>query len=216
MKANTYYQLVGIILISTMMSCSQQKDFTPDLTQISNNSLWTIHNREAHMHGGEIHLNGKPADGLLWLNDYEFSNGKIDLDIKGRDDMGKSFVGFAFHGLNDSTFDAVYFRPFNFKSPERNGHSVQYISHPINTWRKLRTDFPEKYENKLSEVPDPDSWFHATIVIDYPNVKVFVNNSDVPSLEVDQLSAREKGWLGFWVGHGSDGMFRNLTISPAK
>ena len=68
----------------------------------------------------------------------------------------------AFHGLNDTTFDAVYFRPFNFNNPARNGHSVQYISHPEFPWYKLRK---EQYENLINPVPEPNDWFHVLIIM---------------------------------------------------
>src|SRR6266487_177262 len=68
--------------------------------------------------------------------------------------------------VNDSTtFDAIYFRPFNFFNPERNTHSVQYISMPDHPWQQLRQDFPGKYESKIYNPPNPDDWFHATIEI---------------------------------------------------
>lgn len=203
--------IIGILILA-QFSCAQQKDLIPDLSKIGDSSVWTLYNREASVNDDIVHLDGQPLDGLLWLKDSDFCNGKIELDIKGEDLQGRSFVGLAFHGLNDSTFDAIYFRPFNFENPDRNGHSVQYISHPLNTWRKLRTDFPEKYENPVSPVPDPDDWFHVTIIINYPEVKVFVNDSEEPSLVINQISQRKTGWIGFWVGHGSEGYFRNLEL----
>ena len=205
-----------IAVISSLFSCSQYRNFIPDLSETSDTTVWHLHNRTANVEDGVVHLDGKPFDGILWHKNFEFINGKIELDIKGKNDPGKSFVGIAFHGLNDSTFDAVYFRPFNFQNQERSGHSVQYISHPTYTWRKLRAEHPEKYENPVIPVPDPDDWFHATIVVDYPSVKVFVNDSEKPSLVVNQMSDRQKGWIGFWVGHGSEGYFRNLVIIPGN
>ncbi len=187
----------------------------PDLSRVKDPGLWVLHNRDLTIESdGSIHLNAKPADGLLWIKEPQFANGTIECDIRGKDLQGQSFVGLAFHGLNDSTFDAVYFRPFNFKNEERNGHSVQYISHPVNTWYKLREEHPGTYENKLDPVPEPEEWFHATIEIAYPVVKVFVNHSEEPSLQITQLSTRKKGWIGFWVGNGSEGSFRNLKFSP--
>jgi hypothetical protein len=151
--------------------------------------------------------------GLLWFNGLALSNGKIELDIKGLDKQGMSFVGIAFHGINDSTYDAIYFRPFNFKNPDRKGHSIQYISHPKNTWYKLREERPSEFENTVSPVPDPDDWFHVTISIEFPIVKVYVNNASKPSLEIKQLSNQKEGWVGFWVGNNSDGYFRNLKVN---
>ena len=51
---------------------------------------WTAHNREAAFDQGIIHLNANESDGILWLNDAVFKNGTIELDIKGKDERGKS------------------------------------------------------------------------------------------------------------------------------
>jgi len=202
----------AFLLLSGITYQVQSQVLSPDLSTIKDPDKWTLHNREI-VDDDVVHLNGQPGDGFLWINDYTFKNGTIDVDIKGVDVRGQSFVGIAFHILNDSTFDAIYFRPFNFKSPERKGHSVQYISHPKNTWYFLRENFPEKYENPVKPVPDPTGWFHATIVVEYPKVIVFVDNSKEPSLVVEQLSDRKAGNLGFWVGHNSEGWFKNLKIT---
>lgn len=203
--------ILFVALILSFSAMAQPRVLVPDLSTISNSDHWTVYNREANF-DGNVYLSANTGDGLLYLKDVEFKNGKIELDIKGKNTPGRSFVGVAFHGLNNETFDAVYFRPFNFKNPQRNSHSVQYISMPEYDWSKLRNEHPGKYENTVLPVPDPDSWFHATMVVHYPEVKVFVNDSEEPSLVVDQISNRKSGWLGFWVGNGSDGSFKNLKI----
>ena len=81
--------------------------------------------------------------------------------------------------------------------------------------KRLRNEHPGKYENTVEPAPDPTSWVHARIVVAYPKITVFVNNAEAPSLEVEQLSDRKSGWVGFWVGNGSGGDFANLKISPA-
>lgn len=193
---------------------AQKKELIPDLSEVINSEVWSVVNRKASFDQG-VYLDKRPGDGVLYLKDFVLANGKIELDIKGKNEQGASFVGIAFHGLNDSTFDAVYFRPFNFKSPDpgRSSHSVQYHAEPQYGWSRLRQEFPGKYESAINPVPDPDSWFHATVIIEYPAVKVFVDNSETPSLTVTQLSTRKKGWIGFWVGNTSDGYFRNLKIT---
>jgi hypothetical protein len=191
---------------------------SPDLSTVHNPEIWGIHNRIITYIEAEnaVHFNAQSGDGVVWLQNMEFENGIIELDIKGTDVRGRSFVGLAFHGLDEETFDAIYFRPFNFKSPERKGHAVQYISHPEKTWSYLRTNFPEQYENPVTPVPDPNDWFHAKIVIEYPSIKVYVNNSEVSSLEIKQLSDRKKGWIGFWAGNNSDGTYKNLIIKKSE
>lgn len=174
---------------------------------------FTVFNREATYEDGVAHLDSRPGDGVLWLAGSEFKNGTIELDIKGKNTPGRSFVGLAFHGKDNETYDAVYFRPFNFKHPERNNHSVQYIAMPENDWATLRKAFPGKYENAIDPIPEvADDWFHATIEINYPQVKVYINGSAQPALEVTQLSTRKYGKIGFWVGNGSEGWFKNLEI----
>src|SRR6266480_2388283 len=122
--------------------------------------------------------------------------------------------GVAFLGVDGTTSDAVYFRPFNFKAadPARHAHAVQYVSHPTYTWDKLRAEQPGKYEQPVSTAPDPNGWFHVRVVIAAPQVKVFVNEAKEPSLVVTQLSDRRKGRVGLWVGNNSAGDFANLTI----
>lgn len=174
---------------------------------------WNVLNRNVSYSDGVIHLDAQEKDGVLWVNNENFKNGVIELDIKGKDLQGESFVGVAFHGQDNKTFEGVYFRPFNFKSADRNSHSVQYISVPDNDWSFLRNKYPGKYEHTILPVPDPDDWFHAKIVMDYPTIKVYVNNNVQSTLEVHQISAREVGNIGVWVGNGSEGWFKNFTIT---
>lgn len=201
------------------VSFAQSKPLIPDLSKINNEEIWRVNNREVkllYIDGKPvIYLDSKPGDGVVWLKSLDFQNGIIEIDIKGKDVQGSSFVGIASRGVNDSTFDAVYFRPFNFlnKDPVRKSHSVQYVSYPVYSWEKLRNDFPGKYENVINPVPDPNSFFHAKIVIQKPKLKVYVNGSAEPSLSVEELSARQGGSIGLWVGNYSDGFFSNLKIT---
>lgn len=216
MKTTISVSVFILLLICTQLASAQQKEIVPDLSKVKDNAFWTAHNREVNFNENEVFLNGKAGDGFLKLNGFNFKNGTIELEIKGKDEKGKSFIGIAFHGVNDTTYEAVYFRPFNFQDSERKNHSVQYISHPKFSWRRLREKYPEKYENMAIPSPEPNDWVHVSIVVDYPKVAVFVNNSAKPSLTVDQLSANRNGWIGFWVGNNSEGYFRNLTIIPAE
>lgn len=165
-----------------------------------------------------VSLDEKEGDGLVWLDGISFESGTIEVDIRGRNKPGQSFVGIAFHGAGDDTYDAIYFRPFNFQSPDptRKSHSVQYISMPEKDWSVLRQQFPGKYENLLTESVDPDDWFHARIQVSGTSISVFVNGASSPSLVVDKLNPRQAGKVGLWVGNGSAGDFSNLSISNAN
>ena len=203
-------------------SVGQQKQVIPELEDMGRGKEWKVSNRNvSHVTDGKrkvVRFDEQKGYGLAWLPSSTFSNGVIEFDVKGKNVDQKSFPGVAFHGLNDSTYDAVYFRPFNFKSEDslRHIHAVQYVSHPNNWWKVLRQLYPGVYENAVQPVPDPDSWFHVRLVLEYPKVSVFVNDAEKPCLVVDQLSDRKTGWVGLWVGDDSDGDFANLTITTSK
>jgi hypothetical protein len=163
-----------------------------------------------------LRLSENPGDGVAYLQGIEFSNGTIEFDVKGKDVQGSSFVGVAFHGLDGTTYDAIYFRPFNFRTedPARRLRAVQYISHPTHTWNKLRAEQPGTFEQPVTPPPDPNAWFHVRVVIASPKVSVFVGDAKEPCLVVNQLSNRGKGLVGLWVGNTSGGDFANLRIVP--
>ena len=148
------YYLIIILFLHCGTSFSQTT--TPDLTD---STQWQVVNRKATVfnEGGKkgIRFNEVEGSGMMMLNGSNFSNGIIEVDIKGSSKMQQSFVGVAFHQKDRATYDAIYFRPFNFKSDDtlRRKHAVQYISMPDNDWEKLRSTFPDKYENKLSLHP---------------------------------------------------------------
>ncbi len=164
-----------------------------------------------------VFLNAAPNDGLAWITGVELSEGTIELEIKGKNEQGRSFVGIAFHGQDNRVFDAVYLRPFNFQAtePERRSHAIQYISIPDHDWSELRKSHPGKYEFAITPAPDPDSWVNVKLVVKGNNVAAFVNGADAPALlAVELLNDRPKGKVGLWVGNGSYGWFRNFKVIP--
>lgn len=167
---------------------------------------------------GAAHMNEAPGDGIAWIKGQTFSEGTIELDIRGKDAFQQSFVGIAYHGVDDSTFEAVYFRPFNFQSPDpaRVPHAVQYVALPAYDWSKLRQEHPGVYEKAVSPAPNANHWFHVRIVVNAERVEVFVNGSAVASLEVTPLVHRRGQKIGYWVGNGSAGDFQHLHITPKK
>ncbi|MCK7554249.1 hypothetical protein MKQ70_04175 [Chitinophaga sedimenti] len=165
---------------------------------------------------GTVNVNEQADAGMVRLEELTFSEGTIEVDIKGKDVLQRSFVGIAFHVQNDTTYECIYFRPFNFKAadPTRRSHAVQYISLPGNDWPELREQHPLKYEQPVTPQPDPNDWFHMTLVVKGNTVKVYVDNAAQPSLVVDKLSRFRTGKVAFWVGNNSAGSWKNLEIKP--
>ena len=190
-----------------------------DLTAVSRDPRWKIVGRTTTM----VDIKGKHAlklsegagMGVVWIDGYDFANGDIEVDILGRSQpVQGSFVGIAFRVVDGQTHDAVYFRPFNFRSADstRHSHAVQYVSHPGWPWQKLRSARPGVYERAVVPEPDGDEWFHVRIVVERPKIRVFVNGESEPCLVVDELSDRTHGSVGLWVGEGSGGYFANLRV----
>lgn len=157
---------------------------------------------------------GISTEGITWVKGVEFSSGTIEVDIRGRDILQGSFPGIVFHALDSTFYDQIYFRPFNFRSPDsiRRVHSVQYVSLPGFEWNVLREKFPGKYENAVTPAPLATEWFHVKIVVKDTTITVYVNGSSTPSLVVSKLNERQKGLIGLTSG-GHTGDFANLEIS---
>ena len=196
---------------------------TFDVTTVGKDPRWQIAGRTASV----VDTNGKralklefaPIMGLVWLKGYDFGKGVIEADILGQSQPPQSsFVGVAFRVVDAQNYDAVYFRPFNFRASDstRHSHAVQYVSHPRWPWQRLRTEHPGQYEAPVVPEPDGDQWFHVRVVIERPKVSVFVNDARTPVLVVNELSDRTRGSIGIWVGDGSGGHFANLRVTPSR
>ncbi len=196
--------------------------FSPNLADLPANQGWagdTTLLKLADKDGAPAIRFTKPAAGdaahLVWLAGYEFTDGTIEFDARGQSAPPQSnFLGVAFRVADANTHDVVYFRPFNFRSPnpENKAHAVQYVSHAAWTWSRLRKEKTGQFEKGIEPAPDGDAWFHARIVIAGRTVSVFVNGAREPSLVVKELNARTGGSVGLWC-HGV-GTIANLKIVP--
>ncbi|PZR29177.1 MAG: hypothetical protein DI535_03955 [Citrobacter freundii] len=165
--------------------------------------------------GNVVRANAKDKPGVIWIHGLHFKSGSIEFDVKGKDVLQESFVGIAFHGSNDSTYESVYFRPFNFNAEDsaRKAHAVQYMALPDYDWPYLRENFPGKYEAPVNSFIDPNDWFHVKILVSGKLIRVFINMDKTPLLEIAPLKKKLDGKVGFWLGNGSDGAFSNLVIT---
>lgn len=163
-----------------------------------------------------IRFNEAQGNGLAWIKDKTFSQGIIEFDAKGRDEFQRSFIGVAFHGVANDTYEAIYFRPFNFQAtdPVRKIHAVQYISEPKFGFQVLRDTRKDQFEAAiLPTIIKATDWFHVKIEVKNDRVRVFVDNSDQPCLDVLTLNPKASGGrIGFWVGNNSNGDFANMKI----
>jgi hypothetical protein len=216
----------ALFTLSVTPGFGQEKVFTPDLSKIKDRASWTIYNAtaEAVQADGKkavrLKSKGDSAEGIIGLAlpaGVDFTTGTIEVELKGKNVRQESFVGVSFNVVDDKTFEAVYFRPFNFKAQgEFKGRAVQYISWPAHTWEKLRESQPGKFEAPINPVPEPDGWFRARIEVGEKQVRVFVNGAQKPCLTVNRLTASGKSRRAGLFVDVSDGLYANLKIRPAK
>jgi len=164
-----------------------------------------------------VRLDAKEGDGMAIVAGAPFIEGTIELDARGEDVQQRSFVGVAFGVQDDSTYEAVYLRPFNFRTPDtaRAKRALQYVSQPAYPWPKLRQESPGKYEQPVGPVPDPTSWVRMRLVVTRTQVSVYANGGDEPDLMVTRLGDVKPGPVALWVGNNSRGDFSNLTVISA-
>ena len=206
--------LVIIFLGLTMLSFGQQNVNLATALQEQQikavNRTLSIYDK----HPDAVEMNAAEGDGLGILKEIEFETGTIEIELLGENNPGRSFIGIAFNIQDEETFEAIYFRPFNFVATEqaRKDHMVQYVNHPEYTWYKLREERTMEFENEIPAPPDPDAWFKAIIKVSEKHVAVFMDEDAEPVLKVERLTTLKSQKLGLWVGHGSSGRFRNLAI----
>jgi hypothetical protein len=198
-------------------SVNSQNIYSPELKTVLNSEKWSGKFSSAELINKDtsdaVMVTKTDGDQFIWLKNFTFKNGTIEFDAKGKSGPPQSsFIGIAFRVTDKDTFDAIYFRPFNFRSPNpfNRSHAVQYTSHPYWTWSRLRNDHPGEYEKGIDPAPDGDDWFHVRIVIQKPEVKVYVNGANVPSLVVNELSNRQDGSVGIWCN--GFGIIANMKI----
>jgi hypothetical protein len=227
MNRLSWGSVLAVVLVCVPAGLAEQRTITPDLARINDGKTWKVVNADfkPFVEDGKPIVRLKPKGesrtgsviGLALVEGLEFAEGTIDIDLKGKGKVQRSFVGVAFNVADGKTFEAVYFRPFNFMKDDQafRARAVQYVAWPDYPWEKLREEKPGVYESAVNPVPDPAGWFHARIDVTKKKVSVFVNDAKEPCLVVDRLASRENGKVGLWVD-SRDGAFANLKILPAK
>ncbi|WP_293936331.1 hypothetical protein [Sphingobacterium sp. UBA5996] len=160
---------------------------------------------------------------MALIKDIDFHNGVIEVSIAGQpmDQAGESargFVGIAFRTSADiSKSEIFYLRPTNGRAEEqlRRNHATQYISIPGYPWEKLREETPGKYEAYADM--GPGEWIKVKIEVNNERAKLYLNEFSQPTLIVNDLKQGKdlRGSIGLWVGPGTLGHFKDLTLVKA-
>jgi hypothetical protein len=167
-------------------------------------------------------LNEDDTNTFVSVNDLEFHNGIIEVDVCGKlrndaPEHARGFIGIAFR-VNElgNEFESFYIRPTNGRDCTdniRKQHACQYFSYPGYTFSYFREFGISKYENAISTIA-LNEWSHLRAEIEDNKAKFYVNGELV--LSVDDLKhGNSKGKIGLYVDIGTDGYFKNLSIEQA-
>ncbi|MCG7751717.1 hypothetical protein [Flavihumibacter cheonanensis] len=210
---------ISFLLALMVITCSVSAQKTLRLSQLHKKGKLVAMNRvisiETDAQSDYIKISEATGEGIIWLPIENSTTGSFTLELRGKDELQKSFVGLAFNGQNDSTYEAVYCRPFNFLASDsvRKIHAIQYIAHPEFTWKRLRDERNAEFENPIQFPPEPNNWFSMTIHVTEKEVIALINGNANPALKVKRLRTAQAGKIGIFLGSGSGGSFRKLVYS---
>ncbi len=197
---------------TTILSSIDQLDFmglVAERTQYNGRNAFAVSTSE-----------GNDESGVSLLKGLNFSNGIIEADLIGFPKEGaprtaRGFIGIAFRIGDDNAYECFYIRPTNSGAENqlRRNHSVQYVAHPDYPWHRLRKEESGVYET-YADI-EMNVWTTLRIEVEGKKAKLFINNSDQPSLVVNDLKLGEdrSGGVGFWTFSTTEAYFSNLKIT---
>jgi len=159
------------------------------------------------------------GDAMAILTKPDFGDGTIEVDVAGSPREGappdaRGFVGIAFrvepHG---SAFECFYIRPTNGRAADQllRNHSVQYVSAPDYSWKRLRTENPGVYESYADM--EPGVWTKLKIEVAGVKAKLYVNGARQPCLIVNDLKrGQSRGQIALFAGTDAECHFANLAV----
>jgi hypothetical protein len=167
---------------------------------------------------------GFDTDTFAFVPGLDFHDGTIEVDVAGSSlpdapPNARGFIGVAFRidaeggGLGCEGF---YIRPSNGRAEDqvRRNRATQYFSYPGYDFDRLRREAPGQYESYADLVVG--EWTHLRIEVAGATARFFVGAAAQPALIVRDLKRGPDahGTVGLFVGIGTDGYFRNLSVRP--
>lgn len=164
-----------------------------------------------------------PGEAFATIPNVTFRNGTIDLQLSGApsttaDGQARGFIGIAFRIQPDGAhYENFYIRPTNGRAADqlRRNHATQYVSAPDWPWERLRKESPGVYESYTDLAAG--EWTHVRIVVHDTEASLYAGESAQPCLVVHDLKLGDtQGSIALWIGPGTEGYFRNLTVSSEE
>ena len=223
--------LIGLLCTATALvlgasaagQAQQEASALPRVTQVLNGRAEQV----THRGVAAVRLIATPesagsdGDMLGMLDNPEFTNGTIQVDVAGSPRPGapadsRGFIGLSFRtGKKGEWTEVFYLRPTNGRADDqlRRNHAVQYDSHPDYPWYRLRSESPGVYESYADLVPD--EWTTMKIVVNGTTARLYLNGAAQPCLVVTDLKHGALGGrIALWAHVDTDAYFSRLSVSP--
>ena len=166
---------------------------------------------------------GFDLDTFAFVPGLDFHDGTIELDVAGTPPRERAPGSARFHrGCIPHRYRRChlcvrgirYIRPTNGRAEDqvRRNHSTQYFSYPGYDFDRLRRDAPGQYESDTDLVPG--EWTHLRVEVSGATARFYVGAAAQPVLIVQDMKhgPDAHGAVGLFVGSGTDGHFRNLSV----
>jgi len=139
----------------------------------------------------EEFLGRQALTGGAVLNDVEFENGVIEVDLACK--PGRIFPGIIFHQVDDSNYEEFYIRPHKSGEPD----ALQYtpVFNGLSAWQLYYgAGFTGTWTFPTNQ------WIHIKIEIKGTQARVYIGNAKNPALVINELKhGSVKGRIGLKV-----------------
>ena len=147
------------------------------------------------VNGRQVDFLGRKAFiGTAFLNDIQFENGVIEVDVAVTG--ARSYPGIIFRAWPDGSWERVYIRPHRSGCTTTSLYSdvLQYVAsfNRVDSWQLYNGD------GYTAGAAIPlNQWFHVKIEVAGSQARVTINEADKPSLQIHSLqNGLRKGGLG--------------------
>ncbi len=158
-----------------------------------------------------LRVQGARTNSSVYLPEVEFQNGTIEVDIAA---PGRSTAGIGFRGRDNGYWcNKIVFNRWRGKDEDK----CDVVEQAVVTRRTgtvLVLNIRKSGQDGIRERLDVYDWFHVKVVVQVENVKVYLNGSEEPSIEVGAMfDGNKKGVLGLC---GGDFCFANFQCTATR
>jgi len=149
-------------------------------------------------------LGRKALAGAVILKDVQFENGVIEADMAVTG--ARSYPGVVFRQVSSGDYERIYIRPH---LPETFPNVLQYVAsfNGIDSWQLYNGNG----FTASARIPK-NGWFHIRIEVMANRARVFINNSEEPSLTINDLAhGSRKGLIGLMGPVDGSAWFSNFS-----